>query len=102
MPYPVQSLSRMRELLDSDGAVLIADEAVAETLEENTNFMGHFFYNFSVLHCLPQALVFPEAAGTGTVIKSSRLRKYAEDAGFSNVEVLPIDNPQFRFYRLGV
>jgi 2-polyprenyl-3-methyl-5-hydroxy-6-metoxy-1,4-benzoquinol methylase len=102
MPYPVQSLSRMRELLDSDGAVLIADEAVAETLEENTNFMGHFFYNFSVLHCLPQALVFPEAAGTGTVIKPSRLRQYAVDAGFSNVEVLPIDNPQFRFYRLGV
>lgn len=100
MPYPVQSLRRMRELLDADGAVLIADEAVADTLEENTNFMGHFFYNFSVLHCLPQAMAFPDAAGTGTVIKPSLLRKFAEDAGFSSVEVLPIDNPQFRFYRL--
>jgi 2-polyprenyl-3-methyl-5-hydroxy-6-metoxy-1,4-benzoquinol methylase len=100
MPYPVQALRRMRELLAPNGAVLIADEAVGEALEENTNFMGHFFYNFSVLHCLPQAMVFPNAAGTGTVIKPSVLRQYAEGAGFGSVEVLPIENPQFRFYRL--
>jgi 2-polyprenyl-3-methyl-5-hydroxy-6-metoxy-1,4-benzoquinol methylase len=100
MPYPVQALSRMRELLAPGGAVLIADEAVGDTLEENRNFMGHMFYNYSILHCLPQAMVFPDAASTGTVIKPSVLRKYAEEAGFSNVEVLPIDNPQFRFYRL--
>jgi 2-polyprenyl-3-methyl-5-hydroxy-6-metoxy-1,4-benzoquinol methylase len=102
MPYPVEALSRMRELLTPDGAVLIADEAVGDTLEENTNFMGHFFYNFSVLHCLPQALVFPDSAGTGTVIKPSILRRYAEDAGFGNVDVLPIENPQFRFYRINL
>lgn len=102
MPYPVEALSRMRELLTPDGAVLIADEAVGDTLEENTNFMGHFCYNFSVLHCLPQALVFPDSAGTGTVIKPSILRRYAEDAGFGNVDVLPIENPQFRFYRINL
>jgi len=80
--------------------VLIADEAVGETLEENTNFMGHFFYNFSVLHCLPQVMVFPNSAGTGTVIKSSTVRKYSDEAGFKSVTILPIENPQFRFYRL--
>lgn len=100
MPYPIQVLSRMRELLAPDGVALIADEAVGDTLEENTNFMGHFFYNFSVLHCLPQAMVFPNAAGTGTVIKSSTVNKYADEAGFKNVTTLPIENPQFRFYRL--
>ena len=102
MPYPIEALSRMRELLTPDGAVLIADEAVGDTLEENTNFMGHFFYNFSVLHCLPQAMAFPDSAGTGTVIKPSIIRKYAEEAGFGNVEVLPIENPQFRFYRINL
>ncbi|MFQ6027037.1 MAG: methyltransferase domain-containing protein [Dehalococcoidia bacterium] len=100
MPYPVSVLRRMRELAAPDGAVLIADEAVADTLEENCNFMGHLFYNFSVLHCLPQALVFPDAAGTGTVIEPSTVRRYAQEAGFSRVEVLPIENPMFRFYRL--
>jgi hypothetical protein len=27
-------------------------------------------------------------------------RKYAEDAGFRDVQVLPIENPLLRFYRL--
>ena len=79
---------------------LIADEAVEDTLANNTNFMGHLFYNYSVLHCLPQAMVFPDAVGTGTVIKPSTLRGYANDAGFASVDVLSIENPQFRFYRL--
>ncbi len=80
--------------------MLIADEKVEDTLEENTNFMGHLYYNFSVLHCLPQAMVFPNTAGTGTVITPSTMRKYAAEAGFSQVDVLPIENPMFRFYRL--
>jgi len=100
MPYPVEALSRMREILTPGGAVLIADEAVEENLEDNRNFMGHLFYNFSVLHCLPQAMGFEGSAETGTVIKASTVRKYAEEAGFSKVEVLDIENPQFRFYRL--
>ncbi|MDP6452104.1 MAG: class I SAM-dependent methyltransferase [SAR202 cluster bacterium] len=100
MPYPVSALTRMRELIASDGAVLIADEAVEDTLAENTNFMGHLFYNYSVLHCLPQAMVFPDSVATGTVIKPSVLRGYAQDAGFAGVDVLPIENAQFRFYRL--
>ena len=90
----------MRDLASPDGAVLIADEAVADTLEENTNFAGHMFYNFSVLHCLPQAMGFPDSARTGTVIKPSTVRRYAEEAGFSSVDVLDIENPQLLFYRL--
>jgi len=100
MPYPVQALQRMRELVDTDGAVLVADEKVGDTLEENMNFLGHFLYNFSVLHCLPQAMGFPDSAATGTVLKPSILSKYADQAGYKRVEILPIDNPQFRFYRL--
>ena len=100
MLYPVQILKRMGELAGPTGAVLIADEGVEDSLEENTNFMGHMMYNFSVLHCLPQAMVFPDAAGTGTVIKRSILRGYAAEAGFSRVETLPVEHPQFRLYRL--
>ena len=100
MPYPVEALRQMRQLASPGGTVLIADELVEDTLEENCNFMGHLFYNFSVLHCLPQAMVYPNAAGTGTVITPSTMRSYAEEAGFSRVDVLPIENPMFRFYRL--
>jgi hypothetical protein len=73
---------------------------VGDSLEENQNTIGHFMYNFSVLHCLPQAMVFPNAAGTGTVMGPVTLRNYAQEAGFSRVDVLPIENPFWRFYRL--
>ncbi len=100
MPYPIDALKKMRDLAGPNGTVLIADEAVEDSLEENCNFMGHLFYNFSVLHCLPQAMAFPEAAGTGTVIKPSTVQEYATAAGFQGVEVLPISNSFWRFYRL--
>jgi 2-polyprenyl-3-methyl-5-hydroxy-6-metoxy-1,4-benzoquinol methylase len=100
MPYPVEALRAMRQLASPGGTVLIADERVEDTLEENRNFMGHLYYNFSVLHCLPQAMVFPKAAGTGTVITPSTLGRYAAEAGFGQLDVLPIENPMFRFYRL--
>lgn len=100
MPYPVRALSRMRELAGADGTVLIADEAIEDKLEDNRNFMGHLMYNFSLLHCLPQAMVFPGAAGTGTVMGPGTLKKYADEAGFSAFQVLEIENPLWRFYRL--
>jgi 2-polyprenyl-3-methyl-5-hydroxy-6-metoxy-1,4-benzoquinol methylase len=100
MAYPVAALRRMRALAGPYGIVLVADEAVADTLEENHTFLGRLNYNFSVLHCLPQAMVYAGAAGTGTVIRPSTLRQYARAAGFTQVDVLPIENPLWRFYRL--
>jgi hypothetical protein len=41
-----------------------------------------------------------DGVGTGTVMREETLRAYATDAGFSEVEVLPIENEFFRFYRL--
>lgn len=100
MPYPVQMLSQMRKLASSNGVVFIADEAGGNSFSENQNLTGRFLYNVSVLHCLPQAMVYPNAAGTGTAISESTVRKYAEEAGYSDVAVLNIENPFFRFYRL--
>jgi ubiquinone/menaquinone biosynthesis C-methylase UbiE len=100
MPYPVEALRKMRELASPGGTVLIADEAAGDSLEENCNFLGNFFYNCSVLHCLPQAMGFPETAATGTAIGAATVRRYAEQAGFTRVEVLDIENPFFRFYWL--
>jgi ubiquinone/menaquinone biosynthesis C-methylase UbiE len=100
LAYPVKFLKKLHEIVSEDGAILIADEAVGETLEENKNFLGHLMYNFSVLHCLPQSLAFPDSAATGTVMSPSILREYSKKAGFTKVDILPIDNPLWRFYRL--
>ena len=70
-----------------DGAVLVAEELLEETMEENSNsFLRHLYYNFSILHCLPQAVVYPESAATGAVMSASKLEDYANKAGFSRLE----------------
>ena len=101
LPYPVISLRRMREMASPGGTVFIADEAAGEGFSDNNDHpLGRFFYNVSVLHCLPQAMVFPDAVGTGTAISESTVRNYAHEAGFSSVKVIDIENPFFRFYQL--
>ena len=59
-------------------------------------------YGFSVLHCLPVGMVDARSAGTGAVMRPDTLRAYALEAGFSEVEILPIESLFFRFYRLKI
>ncbi len=40
------------------------------------------------------------SVATGTVMRPDTLRAYARQAGFTKVEILPIENDFFRFYRL--
>ena len=57
-------------------------------------------YGFSILHCLAVGLLDHDSAGTGTVIRPDTVRAYAAEAGFSRVDVLPIEHDFWRFYRL--
>ena len=100
MSNPVGALSVMRQLAGENGTVLIVDERVGDTFTATGNDVEWMMYGWSILHCLPVGMVDPPAAGTGTVMRTDTFRKYATDAGFSNVEVLPIENFFFRFYRL--
>jgi SAM-dependent methyltransferase len=99
MSDPVPVLSTMRSLAHPDGTVLIMDERVAESFSPEAGPVEEFMYGWSVFHCLPVSMV-DDGIGTGTVLRESTLRGYAEEAGFSEVEVLPIENEFFRFYRL--
>jgi hypothetical protein len=43
----------------------------------------------------------PGSVGTGTVMRPDVLRGYAQEAGFADLEVLPIEDfAFFRFYHL--
>ncbi len=42
----------------------------------------------------------PSHHATGTVMRASTVAAYARDAGYSGCEVLDVDNPFWRFYRL--
>ncbi|HKF92426.1 MAG TPA: hypothetical protein VKC52_13225 [Acidimicrobiia bacterium] len=49
---------------------------------------------------MPAAMVDQPAEPTGTVLREPTVRELASRAGFESVEVLPVENDFFRFYRL--
>jgi 2-polyprenyl-3-methyl-5-hydroxy-6-metoxy-1,4-benzoquinol methylase len=100
MSYPVDVLRAARALLADGGVVLIGDERTEDTFTAPASEVERLFYGFSVFHCLPVGMVGEGAAGTGTVIRADTVRRYADEAGFSSCEVLPIENDFWRFYLL--
>ena len=100
MSYPVEVLRACRALLADGGSVVVADERVADSFSAPGDELERLYYGFSVLHCLPVGMVGKGAAGTGTVMRSGTVRRYAEEAGYGGFEVLPIENDFYRFYRL--
>ncbi|HZM67157.1 MAG TPA: class I SAM-dependent methyltransferase [Nakamurella sp.] len=101
LPHPVEALRAARRLT-GDGAapVIIVDERVREEFTAPADPIERFFYAASVLHCLPVGRDAEHSAETGTVMRPNVLRRYATEAGFHQVTVLPIENDLFRFYRL--
>jgi SAM-dependent methyltransferase len=100
MPHPVGVLASMRRMAAPDGVVLVVDERVAETFTAPGDEIEQIMYGWSITCCLPDGLAHPGSVGTGTVMRPDTLRSYARDAGFSDVEVLPVEDLFFRFYRL--
>jgi 2-polyprenyl-3-methyl-5-hydroxy-6-metoxy-1,4-benzoquinol methylase len=100
LPQPVKVLSFMRRLAGEDGQVVVMDEAVGEAFGERTDEVERLMYGFSLFVCLPDGMSHPGSVGTGTVMRPSELKAYAQEAGFADVEVLPIENELWRFYGL--
>jgi 2-polyprenyl-3-methyl-5-hydroxy-6-metoxy-1,4-benzoquinol methylase len=100
MANPVGALRAMRGLRAEGGAVLVVDERVAEDFTAPGDELERMLYGFSATHCLPAAMGDPSSAMTGTIMRPSILRGYAREAGFERVDVLPIENDVWRFYRL--
>jgi Methyltransferase domain len=100
MARPVEALRAARSLLDDRGWVLVADELVGEAFAIPAPDRERYTYGWSVVSCLPDAMGDPDTAATGAVMRPGTLRAYALDAGFTDVEILPIQTEYWRFYRL--
>lgn len=100
MSNPVGVLRTMRNLAGEKGAVIIMDERSKEAFQPCADALEQYLYGFSILHCLPASMAEQPSAATGTVLRQSDLEQFAHEAGFRRVEVLPVDNFFFRFYRL--
>ena len=97
---PVEALANIRRLLAPGGSVFVADERTEDAFTAPASDTERLFYGFSVLCCLPAGLVDEGSAGTGTVFRAATLERYAREAGFASIDILPIEHESFRVYRL--
>ncbi|GAA1767379.1 class I SAM-dependent methyltransferase [Agromyces humatus] len=101
MGRPVDALAWFRALLRTGGALLVADERVADAFHAGAEPVERMLYAMSVLHCLPATTAESGDLANGTVLRAPTLRRWAAEAGFGRVDVLDIENPFWRFYRIG-
>ena len=99
LPDPVGVLRSARRMVKPGGTVLVMDERVPEAFTGPGDPVEQLMYGISMLVCLPDGLSHDGSVGTGTVMRPDTLRRYARDAGFADIEVLPIEHDMFRFYR---
>lgn len=99
MSRPVDALRTARNMLADGGTVLVVDVRVEEEFTAPAPLRDQYEYGWSVIACLPAAMGDPDTAATGTVMRPATLRRYAIEAGFDEVEILPIKTDYWRFYR---
>ena len=100
LPHPVDVLATMRRLAKDDGHIVVMDERVSERFPGRGDDVERVMYGFSLFICLPDGMSQTPSAATGTVMRPETLRDYAREAGFSDIEILPIEADFWRFYRL--
>ena len=81
MSRPVDVLAAVRRVVRPEGLVVVMDEAVAEELVAPGDDLERFMYACSIFVCLPDGMSSAPSAGTGTVMRSSTLRGYAQRPG---------------------
>jgi 2-polyprenyl-3-methyl-5-hydroxy-6-metoxy-1,4-benzoquinol methylase len=100
MARPIEVLKGIRALVGEEGNVVVADERVGERFTIPAEEQEVYAYGWSVVDCLSSSMGDPSFAQTGAVMRPETLRRYALEAGFRRTEVLPVEDRQWRFYRL--
>jgi SAM-dependent methyltransferase len=100
MARPVEVLSAVRASLTDDGVMLVVDERTRDRFTGEPDPREQYFYGWSIFDCLPSGMYEQPSAATGTVMRASTLERYGHEAGFSRVDVLPIEHHFFRLYLL--
>ena len=100
MSRPADALRVAYGLLREPGCLIVADELVEDEFTAPASIEEQYHYAWSVVACLPAVMGDPDTAATGAVLRPATLRWYALEAGFGDLEVLPVDAGMLRFYRL--
>jgi SAM-dependent methyltransferase len=100
LPDPMSVLATMRRMAADDGVVVVMDERAEDRFSAPAGEVEQLLYGYSLMCCLGDGLSHQPSVGTGTVMRTDTFTGYARQAGFGDVEVLPIDDDFFRFYLL--
>ncbi len=100
MARPVEALQAMHGLIGTDGAIIAIEPRVPDTFRAPGDLFDQFHYLGSLLFCLPTGMAEQPSAATGQVMRPATLRRYAMEAGFREVKILPIEHPRMCVYRL--
>jgi 2-polyprenyl-3-methyl-5-hydroxy-6-metoxy-1,4-benzoquinol methylase len=90
MSRPADALRVARGMLREPGCVIVADELVEDEFTAPASIEEQYHYAWSVVACLPAVMGDPDTAATGAVMRPATLRRYALEAGFRDLEVLPV------------
>jgi SAM-dependent methyltransferase len=87
MGDPVGALRHIRGALAEDGTLMLVEPNAGDTIEDNLNLVGRIFYSASSFICTPasRAQGGEHAACLGAQAGEARLRRIAEEAGFTRV-----------------
>ena len=100
MSDPVTVLAAMRRMVAPDGVVVVMDERAEDAFSAPAPEVEQLLYGYSLMCCLGDGLSHQPSVGTGTVMRTDTFTEYAQAAGFTAVDVLPIEDDFFRFYLL--
>ncbi|MEV6605592.1 class I SAM-dependent methyltransferase [Kutzneria sp. NPDC051319] len=100
MSHPVAVLAAARKSLADGGFVLVIDERTDPEPTTPASQREQYLYGWSVISCLPDAMDTPDSAATGTVMRPETVRRYAAEAGFATIEMLPVGADKWSFYLL--
>ena len=100
LAHPVEALTAARTALAPGGSVIVMDERADEVLTAPGDEVQRFLAAASTIWCTPQGLVDEDSDVVGAIMRPDQLRHLAGHAGYGTVDVLPIEHPFWRFYRL--
>jgi hypothetical protein len=80
--------------------VLVVDERADETFTAPGEEVQRSLAAASAAWRLPQGLVGDGLEPVGAVIRPDDMRELARGAGYSRVDIVPVERPFWRFYRL--
>lgn len=97
MAQPRAALTAIRKALKPGGAFFVLEFNFSGDLQENLDHpmgIGAFGYAASTNYCMTTALAVG-GEGTGTCMGEAKMREYAKDAGFTQVQRIDFPNNPF-------